>query len=130
MPAEFVPETPTQAARHKKEELAAVRFQFETGGINSNGAIIKTDRESQAQLTGAYIALKFGLRQSVDWKSENGWVVLGISELEPVAHAVAAHVQNSFTQERIHGAAIDAMVADGKTVDEIMAYDITFGFKG
>ena len=122
--------TVPDAITEKKNALAALRFGYEVGGITVGGARIKTDRESQAQLTGAYISLKFGLRTSVDWKGENGWVSVTLAELEPIAHAVSAHVQNSFTQERIHSQEIDRMVANGATVEEIQAYDITIGFKG
>ncbi|SOC56461.1 protein of unknown function [Chromohalobacter canadensis] len=80
--------------------LADYRFEVETGGIEIDGQRILTDRESQAQLTGAYQALTQPFVDSIDWKSADGWVTVSEAELRPIAEAVARHVQGSFTAER------------------------------
>lgn len=88
--------------RHEKGlTLADVRFDYETGGATlEDGSTVLTDRESQAQITSAYMTLKEGLRDSVDWKSPNGWTTVTLAEIKPVAQVNAAHVQPAFTAER------------------------------
>lgn len=119
------PVTLSKAKKKKLAELAAYRFQVETGGLSIKGMSILTDRESQAQLTSAYISLKFGLKDSIDWKGTNGWSSLKLAEIEPIAQLVLHHVQNSFTMEKIHSEAINNLTS----VEEVNAYDITVGFK-
>lgn len=97
----------------KLEALAAWRYQQETAGVVIGGAKIKTDRESQATITGAFITLSQGLVQSIDWKAEGGvWVQLTLAEIAPIAAAVAAHVQACFTAERLLSSQIEAATTD------------------
>lgn len=105
--------------------LADLRFQKETAGIVVGGVSIKTDRESQALISGAYSSLKNGLLTSIDWKGANGWVTVTLAQLEPIAQAVASHVQACFTRERQHNDAIQAVVNNQVAVS---AYDITTGW--
>lgn len=118
------PVTLSAAKKKKLADLAAYRYQRETGGLSVNGMSILTDRESQAQLTSAYVSLKFGLKSSIDWKGTNGWTSLTLAEIEPIAQLVLHHVQNGFTMEKIHSEAINNLT----TVEEVNAYDITVGF--
>lgn len=88
-----------------KNELKAIvasqRYTKEISGIEINGSKILTDRESQAQLNGAYVSLKNNLVTSIDWKTSNGdWVALTLAEIEPMAIAVSTHVQSCFTEEK------------------------------
>lgn len=93
----------------KLAELAAWRYAQETAGVVVGGAKIRTDRESQATITGAYISLSQGLAQSIDWKAEGGqWVQLTLAQITPIAQAVVAHVQACFTAERLLAAQIQA----------------------
>lgn len=85
----------------KLAELADARWQYETGGVMVGGALIKTDRESQGTISGAYTTLKDGLVPTIDWKAGNGqWVQITLAEITPIAQAVAVHVQGAFTLER------------------------------
>jgi hypothetical protein len=99
----------------KKAALAAKRYEVEIGGIEIAGAKVKTDRESQASLTGAYTSLKEGMLTSIDWKTEDGWVTLDLESCEAIAQAVAVHVQACFTQEKELSALIDA----AQTVEDL-----------
>ena len=98
-----------------KEELKKTvtdrRYSVETGGITlPNGVKIKTDRESQAQLSSAYSSLKNGLITDTQWKGDNGeWVLVTLTEIEPIAQAVAAHVRACFAAEKQHFESIDAI---------------------
>lgn len=85
----------------KLEELAAKRFEFETGGLELGATKVDTSRQSQAILTAAYISLKNNLITSVDWKDESGaFITLGLAEIEALSTAVSMHVQQAFTKEK------------------------------
>ena len=102
----------------KLTELALARFSYEVGGVTVGGARIKTDRESQATISGAYTTLKDGLVPSIDWKADGGqWVQLTVTEMAGIAQAVAQHVQSSFTLER----QLAAQVAAATTVEQVQA---------
>lgn len=99
----------------KLAALATWRYQQETAGVVVGGAKIRTDRESQATITGAYISLSQGLVQSIDWKAEGGqWVQLALAQIAPIAQAVVAHVQACFTAERLLAAQINAATTDAE----------------
>ena len=93
----------------KLADLAAWRYDKEVGGISIAGSRIKTDRESQATITGAFISLSQGLATSIDWKAEGGvWVQLTLAQIAPIAQAVVAHVQACFSAERLIAEEIQA----------------------
>lgn len=81
-------------------ELAAHRYRVETGGIEVNGTLVRTDRESQAQINSAYTSLREGFVATADFKGANGWVTITLEEITPIATAVARHAQGCFTAER------------------------------
>ncbi|HFU3176398.1 DUF4376 domain-containing protein [Escherichia coli] len=81
-------------------ELAGIRWQRETGGLELSGMKVLTDRESQAQLTGAWQSLQAGLISETEWKAADGWMRVTLKELEPVARAVAVHVAKCFAAEK------------------------------
>lgn len=121
----YVRPTLAEAITEKLAALSALRYTKETAGINVGGSKIKTDRESQAALTGAYTTLKNNLLQSIDWKADGGaWVSLALAQVEPMAQAVAAHVQACFTREKAHAQAIAGLT----TVAQVDAYDISTGW--
>lgn len=102
----------------KLAELADARWRYETGGIMVGGALIKTDRESQGTISGAFTTLKEGLLPSVDWKAGNGqWVQVTLTEITPIAQAVAVHVQGAFTLER----QLSEQVMAAATIEEVQA---------
>ncbi|EBB6195745.1 DUF4376 domain-containing protein [Salmonella enterica] len=86
--------------RLQTDALADVRYRKETGGIELEGMKILTDRESQAQLTGAYQSLASGLITQTDWKAADGWMTVTKEQIEPVAKAVATHVAGCFAAEK------------------------------
>ena len=106
-------------------EVAAKRWQVETGGISIGSTPIATDRESQAQVSSAYASLKGGLITDTPWKAMDGsFTLFTLAEIEPVAQAVAAHVRACFAAERAHSEAISAMM----TQAGLDAYDIAIGW--
>ena len=111
-----------------KAGAAALRYEKETGGVLlPNGANIRTDRESQAQLNAAYSSLKNGLIESTFWKADGGvWVSVTLTEIEPIAQVVANHVAACFAAERAHWEAIDQIDA----VEALADYDVAVGWPG
>jgi len=108
------------AKAEKLAALAALRFARETAGIGG----FRTDRESQALLTGAALAATLDPDYTVDWKGEAGWVTLDAVQLLGAAQTVRGHVQACFSNERAHAAAIAALT----TIADVDAYDILTGW--
>lgn len=78
---------------------SAVRYAKETGGIALNGAAVRTDRDSQAMLTGAVSFVQQNPTAVIQWKSPAGFVALGAAQIVAIASAVGAHVQACFAAE-------------------------------
>ena len=83
------------ARERKRSEIAAARFEAETAGIDG----IKTDRESQAMITGAALKAMQDSEYSCRWKTESGFVELTALQISAVADAVRTHVQLCFDRE-------------------------------
>ncbi|RLB93298.1 MAG: hypothetical protein DRH26_04225 [Deltaproteobacteria bacterium] len=83
----------------KLEELAALRFEKETGGLLFGGTTIRTDRETQAVITGAYVKAKEDANRSVLFKGESGWVEIDSPTMIQLGTAIDAHVQACFRRE-------------------------------
>ncbi|WP_324009742.1 DUF4376 domain-containing protein [Aeromonas dhakensis] len=119
---------PTKLVRTKTSllaEVAAKRWQVETGGIIIAGHPIATDRESQAQLTSAYTSLKGGMIADTPWKAADGsFTLVTLTDLEPIAQAVGAHVRACFAAEQEHNESIKAL----QTQDELDTYNINTGW--
>jgi len=85
----------------KRQEIANARWKDETGGIAMpDGTIIKTDRESQALLTGAALAAMQDPNTPIEWKGVNGWVALTPQQILEMASIVRQHVQACFSKEK------------------------------
>lgn len=114
---EVVPPPLGEVKAAKLAELASARYTEEVGGIVVGGVTIATDREGQSMLTGAYVSLKQGLMQSVNWKGDDGWVTATLTEIEPIAQAVGLHVQQCFTKE----SQLSAQVNAASTIEAVNA---------
>lgn len=97
----------------KREEIARARWRAETGGLTlPDGTVIKTDRESQALLTGAAFSATLDPETPIEWKGANGWVVLMPQEVLQIAGLVRRHVQGCFSRERALSAQVEAIAQD------------------
>ncbi|BBV94917.1 DUF4376 domain-containing protein [Pseudomonas monteilii] len=106
--------------------LASFRYEFETGGLELPGGLrLLTDRESQGQLSSTYNDLKCGLIPDTDLKAANGWQVVDLAAMEPIARALAAHRRGCFRGESVLIAAINA----ASTLDMQKEIDIEADFK-
>lgn len=83
------------AKERKRGEIANARLKTETSGTSG----IKTDRESQALITGAALAAFADPDYTCQWKTEAGFVSLDSVQIKAVAQAVRAHVQSCFDRE-------------------------------
>jgi len=124
-PIAIEPPLPIHSKTSLLAKVATKRWEVETGGIQIGNTAIATDRESQAQLISAYTLLKSGLIADTQWKSDDGSFTLAtLTDLEPVAQAVGAHVRACFAAEKAHAESIDAV----QTQAELDAYDINTGW--
>ncbi len=115
------PETLASAKAQRLAEIAAWRYEKEVSGVTLDGMEIRTDRESQAQITGAYTSLKNGLLTSVNWKSASGeFFQADINLAERIASAVAQHVQACFNAEK----ALAQQVNAAQTIEAVKAVAI------
>lgn len=124
-PIAIDPPVPARTKAALLSDVAAKRWQVETGGIVIAGHPIATDRESVSQLNGSYGSLKNGLIADTPWKAADGsFTLVTLTELEPIAQGVAAHVRSCFAAEQAHVEAIEALY----TQAELDAYDINTGW--
>ena len=111
-------ETPLSMAKARKLlELAAARYEAEISGVTVEGTHVRTDRESQALITGAALAAIQDAGYSCKWKTEKGFIVLSSTQIIAVASAVRAHVQACFDREYT----LAAQVEEAETVQAVEA---------
>ena len=99
----------------KREEIAAARWEEETGGTAVQGMTVDTGRESQALITGAALQATLDNTYSCKWKTTGGFVELSAAQIIAVAVAVRQHVQSCFDRE----AELSALIGAAGTVEEI-----------
>lgn len=98
------------------DQIAARRFQVETGGVTVADVQINTDRDSQSLLTGAAFAASIDPDYRIKWKAETGFVDLTGEQVMGIASQVRAFVQACFNGE----AELLGAVADGSITAEML----------
>lgn len=106
-----------KAKAGKLQEIASWRYARETAGIQIGALVMRTDRESQAQLAATLACFENQFVAQVDWKGENGWVTLDETQVKDVAATVATHVQACFSQEKMFAEQVSAAA----TVEDVAA---------
>lgn len=107
------------------QTLAAIRYQVETAGLTmDDGLKILTDRVSRSEFYNNYGALKDGLIPDTNWKAANEWRVFTLTDMEPIAKAMAAHVRGCYAGESLVVTAINSAA----TMIDITAIDIEVQF--
>ena len=100
----------------KLAEIAEARYQAEIAGITVGDSTIKTDRESQALITGAWTTAQINPAVSINWKGSE-WVTLDATAITAIATAVSGHVQACFDKEKVKSDLINyALTADAVLV--------------
>jgi hypothetical protein len=102
--------TPLEALIAEREDIPRQRFEMETSGVEFNGYLLKTDRDSQQLLDSTINAIRRGLVVSVDWKCANGWMVMDATNIDAIEILVLTHIQTAFAWEKATVAAIDAQI--------------------
>jgi hypothetical protein len=109
----------------KLAELAALRWQKETGGTTFNGMPVATDVLSQTKYIGAVVGAQIDPNAVINWKMADGtFVTLNAQAITAVAMAVWTHVQACFDNEAVLKAQIEA----ASTAEEIAAVDLNTGW--
>ena len=106
----------------KRAKIAAARYEREIAGVEVNGILIDSGRDSQALITGAALAAMLDSEYSLNWKTVDGFIHLTAPEIIAVAQAVRAHVQTCFDREGELVAQVDV----AQTAEELDAIEITF----
>jgi hypothetical protein len=88
---------------------ASVRYDHEIAGTIVGGIQVRTDRESQGMINGAYNMAARDASFSTQWKTTTGaFMTLDAATIIAVAQAVGAHVAACFAKEAATVAAISA----------------------
>jgi hypothetical protein len=98
--------------KHKKmlKRLSKLRSKVESGGVEFNGIVLKTDEGSIAKITSTVMALQSGMMQSIDWKGHNGWITdVGYEQMIGIATTVSMHIEKAFSTENKIASKIEAM---------------------
>ena len=98
------------------DQIAARRFEVETGGVTVAGVKLNTERDSQSLLTGAAFAASIDPAYHIKWKAATGFVDLTGEQVIGLASQVRAFVQNCFNRE----AELLGAVADGSITAEML----------
>ena len=107
----------------KRAEIAAARWAAETAGIDVNGFTVRTDRESQALITGAALKAMQDSEYSCRWKTESGFVELTALQISAVADAVRTHVQGCFDRE----SELCGLIDKAESPDELRSRRMNWG---
>lgn len=99
------------------EELANVRFNHETSGLMIEGMLVKTDRESQSTVVGAYARALQSADTKVQWKAANGFIELNAQQIIAFGGKVFDFVQGCFAREQ----EIAALIDSATTMDQLTA---------
>lgn len=79
--------------------LANERFRREAGGVNVEGLLIETTRDSQALIASTGLSAILDPEYRCNFKTLNGFVEIGAEQILAMAKAVRAHVQACFDRE-------------------------------
>lgn len=116
-----------EARDAKIDDLAAIRWNKETGGISvPDIGFIPTDRVTQDRIGQTLAAMDRGFITMVRWKMPDGFIAFDKPTLEAIASIVVRHVQACYDREAELRAAIDA-TQDRTALDAI---DIAAGWPG
>lgn len=102
--------------------LADIRYQKEVGGIVIAGTRYATDRESRSVIATSLMTLADD--ESVDWKTDSGWVPVTKADLTIVSSFLKEHVKACFAREKALFEAIEAAT----TIAELRAIDLEVGW--
>lgn len=104
------------------KKLGKIRGKIETGGVDFNGIVIKTDEGSLGKITSTIMALQNGIMTDIDWKGQNGWIKgADLNTMTQIAIVVSSHVQKCFRTENIIASEIELMTQAELDVLDVQA---------
>lgn len=106
----------------KLAALSAKRYAVETGGTTFSGMPVRTDRETSAIITAAFVsAMADPEFQIGNWKIADGvFITLDAATIFALAGAIRGHVQAAFNRE----AELSAEIVALETVEALNDFDI------
>lgn len=90
-----------RAKQDKLAEIAEARYEAEIAGIEKDGSLIRTDRQTQAMISGAVLKAIRDEAYVCRWKTADGFVTLGAEDIIDVADTIRDHVQGCFDREAV-----------------------------
>ncbi|MGF6396436.1 hypothetical protein ABH905_000102 [Pseudomonas frederiksbergensis] len=97
--------------------VAIERYKREATGVNVDGLLIETTRDSQALIASTGLSAVLDPEYRCNFKTVVGFVEIGAAQIIAIAKAIRAHVQACFDRERELLLAIEA----GEYSDEMLA---------
>ncbi|MCO7625467.1 DUF4376 domain-containing protein [Pseudomonas fluorescens] len=79
--------------------IANERFRREASGVNVEGLLIESTRDSQALIASTGLSAILDPEYRCNFKTLNGFVEIGAEQILAIAKAVRAHVQACFDRE-------------------------------
>ncbi len=92
----------------KLAEIAEARYEAEIAGVEKDGSLIRTDRQTQAMISGAALKAIRDDTYVCRWKTANGFVTLGAEDIIAVADTIRDHVQSCFDREAVLADQVEA----------------------
>jgi hypothetical protein len=116
----------TEAKAAKRADLANIRWEHETGGINVDGLTVPTDRETQTIVDRLVKAFDDGdLTDPVSFKRSAGdWLTIDADTARLIKRLGAQHVQVCFSRECV----LDGEIAAAADRAALNAIDLTQGW--
>lgn len=123
---QFPTMTLAEQKAQKVQDLAARRYQAETGGTTLGGTPIATDRTTQGKVTAAYVKASADSNYTIAaWKGTDGtFSPLDAATIMAIADAIEAHIQACFARE----ATLSGQITAATTQAELDAVDIETGW--
>lgn len=107
-----------------KKQLATIRFKKETGGYDFNGSTFDSDDRAQLKVMQTISAMQQGAISTIDWKTRNGWINVGLAELSTIYSAGLVFVSMLFATEKTISETIDSCT----TFEELDAINLNDGW--
>lgn len=101
-----------------KKRAAALRWDKQQSPLAlPDGTLIDAAESSKAKIDQALTVLEKGWATTIDFKAQNGWIVVDLAGLTQVAQAMVYREQSLFTAEKFISLEIDAGTV--RTFDEV-----------
>lgn len=114
---EIIKRPPPDVAPDYPAMIASERYKREATGVNVDGLLIETTRDSQALIASTGLSAVLDPEYRCNFKTVAGFVEIGAAQIIAIAKAIRAHVQACFDRERELLLAIEA----GEYSDEMLA---------